>query len=245
MEEKMYSVSEAVRLIGVESHVLRYWEEELGISIQRTKLGHRAYSEQDIATFCRVREWKQKGLQLKAIRLLLEEQDAEGQEFLHSIAYGEQDAAAEAANLQEGAKQCVPEMQPDGVESAAAAGGIGDELQGIDESGDEPQPFREAEREPQFSGEAGSLVYEIISTSETQSDLERGVALLRQMIEEVVAEQNKRLEQELAEQIREDMEALYLQYLQAMREAAASRSREEKRGLTGRLLQKIAEFFRD
>ena len=38
MDEKLYSVSEAVRLIGVESHVLRYWEEELNIPIQRTSL---------------------------------------------------------------------------------------------------------------------------------------------------------------------------------------------------------------
>ena len=41
MDEKLYSVSEAVRLIGVESHVLRYWEEELNNTIQRTILGHR------------------------------------------------------------------------------------------------------------------------------------------------------------------------------------------------------------
>ena len=36
MEEKEYSVSEAVRLIGVESHVLRYWEEELHVPVGRS-----------------------------------------------------------------------------------------------------------------------------------------------------------------------------------------------------------------
>ena len=36
MEERSYQVQEAVRLIGVESHVLRYWEEELGITVGRT-----------------------------------------------------------------------------------------------------------------------------------------------------------------------------------------------------------------
>lgn len=73
MEEKLYSVSEAVRLIGVESHVLRYWEEELEIVIQRTKQGHRIYSAQNIETFRQVKELKEKGIQLKAIRVLLEE----------------------------------------------------------------------------------------------------------------------------------------------------------------------------
>ena len=75
MEEKIYSVSEAVRLVGVESHVLRYWEEELKIPIRRSSQGHRLYSERDIELFGKVREWRQKGLQLKAIRLLLNKED--------------------------------------------------------------------------------------------------------------------------------------------------------------------------
>ena len=53
MEEKEYSVSEAVRLIGVESHVLRYWEEELHVPVGRSTQGHRMYSERDIALFRR------------------------------------------------------------------------------------------------------------------------------------------------------------------------------------------------
>ena len=48
MEERSYQVQEAVRLIGVESHVLRYWEEELGITVGRTKQGYRLYSEENI-----------------------------------------------------------------------------------------------------------------------------------------------------------------------------------------------------
>ncbi len=70
---KEYSVSETVRLVGVESHVLRYWEEELGLEIQRTSQGHRIYTEQDIRMLRRVRELKEKGVQLKGIRILLRE----------------------------------------------------------------------------------------------------------------------------------------------------------------------------
>ena len=72
MDEKEYSVSEAVRLVGVESHVLRYWEEELQVEIRRTAQGHRVYSESNIETFRRVRDLKERGLQLKAIRVLLD-----------------------------------------------------------------------------------------------------------------------------------------------------------------------------
>ena len=84
MSEKEYSVSEAVRLIGVESHVLRYWEEELKVAIRRTGQGHRVYSEEDIEMFRKVKELKEKGIQLKAIRVLLEEETQESQETVFS-----------------------------------------------------------------------------------------------------------------------------------------------------------------
>ena len=77
MEQKEYSVSEAVRLVGVESHVLRYWEEELQIEIRRTSQGHRIYSEQNIEIFRKVRELKEHGLQLKAIRVLLDKSEGD------------------------------------------------------------------------------------------------------------------------------------------------------------------------
>ena len=76
---KEYSVSETVRLVGVESHVLRYWEEELELLIHRNALGHRIYGSRDIELLCRVKEWKEKGLQLKAIRVLLKQTGAAGQ----------------------------------------------------------------------------------------------------------------------------------------------------------------------
>lgn len=72
MGEKEYSVSEAVRLVGVESHVLRYWEEELHVPVGRSAQGHRMYSEHDIELFRRTKELKDCGIQLKAIRLLFE-----------------------------------------------------------------------------------------------------------------------------------------------------------------------------
>lgn len=82
MEERDYSVSEAVRLIGVESHVLRYWEEELQLEIRRNSQGHRIYGKGDIEMFRRVRDLREKGLQLKAIRLLLVSRTgADGQAF--------------------------------------------------------------------------------------------------------------------------------------------------------------------
>ena len=53
------------------SHVLRYWEEELSLSIGRTEMGHRYYTEDDIQLFCCIKELKEQGIQLKELKGLI------------------------------------------------------------------------------------------------------------------------------------------------------------------------------
>lgn len=64
-------ISDAAKEVCVETHVLRYWEEELKLPIKRNELGHRYYTKEDVERFKRIRRMKEKGLQLKAIRSLL------------------------------------------------------------------------------------------------------------------------------------------------------------------------------
>ena len=71
MAETRYIISDAARMINVEPHVLRYWEEELAIEIPRNELGHRYYTEKEIHLFENIRDLKEKGFQLKAIRLII------------------------------------------------------------------------------------------------------------------------------------------------------------------------------
>ena len=42
------SISDAAKEVQVESHVLRYWEDELKLSIHRNELGHRVFTKEDI-----------------------------------------------------------------------------------------------------------------------------------------------------------------------------------------------------
>ena len=82
MNEEYYLIKEASAKIGVESHVLRYWEDELKMDIHRNAMGHRYYTEKDIEVLSKVRDLKKKGLQLKAIRNYLDmrrKQIAEGE----------------------------------------------------------------------------------------------------------------------------------------------------------------------
>ena len=69
--EKCYTVAETVKLTGVKSYVLRYWEDELSLPIRRNELGHRCYTQDDIQLFLNIKELKNRGLQLRAIHDLL------------------------------------------------------------------------------------------------------------------------------------------------------------------------------
>ncbi len=86
MENETYQISEAEQLTGEKAHVLRYWEEELGLSIGRNTMGHRFYTAEDIQIFLSIKELKKKGLHLKAIRELLPKlRQAAGQALQESV----------------------------------------------------------------------------------------------------------------------------------------------------------------
>lgn len=78
MNDTVYYISEASKKVEVEPHVLRYWEDELKLPITRNEMGHRCYTEGDIATLRRIKLLKEQGLQLKAIRMVLQ---GDGQEL--------------------------------------------------------------------------------------------------------------------------------------------------------------------
>lgn len=71
MDEVRYMISDAAKLVGVEAHVLRNWERELQLPISRNEMDQRYYKESDIELFKRVKKLKDKGFQLKAIKLVL------------------------------------------------------------------------------------------------------------------------------------------------------------------------------
>lgn len=80
MSETHYLISDASKKVDVESHVLRYWEEELEMNIPRNEMGHRYYTDFHIRLFKQIKELKEKGYQLKAIKTALAKTlDTEGE----------------------------------------------------------------------------------------------------------------------------------------------------------------------
>ena len=78
MDEVHYLISDASRKVDVEAHVLRYWEEELELGIPRNEMGHRYYTDFHIRLFKQVKNLKEKGYQLKAIKHALEQMKKDG-----------------------------------------------------------------------------------------------------------------------------------------------------------------------
>lgn len=71
MGEVRYMISEASKRVNVETHVLRHWEDELGLEIGRTEMGHRYYTEEDVRLFTCIKELKEQGMLLKELKDLI------------------------------------------------------------------------------------------------------------------------------------------------------------------------------
>ncbi|BBF44506.1 hypothetical protein lbkm_3219 [Lachnospiraceae bacterium KM106-2] len=71
MDDGRYVISEVVKLTKIKSHTIRYWEDELELIIDRDAMGHRIYTDEDVELFLTIKELKDKGFQLKAIKMLL------------------------------------------------------------------------------------------------------------------------------------------------------------------------------
>lgn len=117
MEKVRYMISDAATMAGVESHVLRYWEDELELTIPRNEMGHRYYTRENIQEFQKIKELKEQGYQLKAIRMILHNGGIVPQGM---AADGSQISPAAAAQIPERAKT-APAISIVPHPSAAAA----------------------------------------------------------------------------------------------------------------------------
>lgn len=84
MKKEKYLINEAAKEVHVESHVLRYWEEELELPIGRNEQGHRIYTQEDIDRFIEIKNLKDQGLQLKAVKTVLGQADSEGEDDMRA-----------------------------------------------------------------------------------------------------------------------------------------------------------------
>ena len=112
MSETHYLISDASKKVDVESHVLRYWEEELEMNIPRNEMGHRYYTDFHIRLFKQIKELKEKGYQLKAIKTALAKTlDAKG-ESVASTDILEEDVMTALKECTEQEKRDLEKLDP-------------------------------------------------------------------------------------------------------------------------------------
>lgn len=180
-------ISDAAKEVKVESHVLRYWEEELHLPIKRNELGHRYYTEEDVERFKQIKGMKERGLQLKAIKMILKN--------------GKLDVLTPETQKEE--------YQKDGNqydEEAAGREAAGREAAGT-ETGETETVGTEAER-PE-----GGLAIDIVDSradqvaAESREDKSRRLQwLLQQLIRETLQENNSQLCREIKESVVKELD---------------------------------------
>ena len=112
MSETHYLISDASKKVDVESHVLRYWEEELEMNIPRNEMGPRYYTDFHIRRFKQIKELKEKGYQLKAIKAALAKTlDAEGESVAPTDIL-EEDVVSALRECAEQEKKDLEKMDP-------------------------------------------------------------------------------------------------------------------------------------
>lgn len=115
MAEIHYLISDASKKVDVESHVLRYWEEELELEIPRNEMGHRYYTEFHIRLFRQIKELKEKGYQLKAIKHALDKMVGAIEEVVVSDDIMEEDMKAalkDSDNKHNGGETGIRKLEP-------------------------------------------------------------------------------------------------------------------------------------
>ena len=184
MEKVRYMISDAANIVHVESHVLRYWEDELELNIPRNEMGHRYYTKENIAEFQRIKELKEQGYQLKAIRMIVHNGPIEGLTAEAPIPVGQ-------APLSAGAAAAIPQpVQPVAAQPAAVA-------QPVQPAAPQQLPVKTTAESPQSilnntdkMAQFTELMTEIVGKALAANNEELGQSISEEVGKQVIKEMN-------------------------------------------------------
>ena len=75
-DQKYFSIGEASNLLGVKDHILRYWEKAFKkyFAVKRIS-NRRMFQKSDLVIFLKIKDLSERGLNVKAIKKVLEDGD--------------------------------------------------------------------------------------------------------------------------------------------------------------------------
>ena len=215
-------ISDAAKEVQVESHVLRYWEEELHLPIHRNELGHRYYTKEDVERFKQIKGMKERGLQLKAIKMILKDGKID-------VMLPEDEKEALKRQEEERDRQARQERGEEGESGETAYNGGKTEAGAVgSDGGNTNVALNVAERE-----ERGMV-------AESREEKARRLQwLLQQLIRDTLQENNKELSREIRESVVKELD--YQFRMQEERDEERDHKREERDELH---YQKLDELLR-
>ena len=225
MVKNYYLISDAAKLVNVESHVLRYWEEELKLPIKRNELGHRYYTEKDVERFREIKELKEQGFQLKAIRMFLKD----GKLSVEPVQVAEAALMDQAKGSEGHAKADSEKHAQEGSEKQEKA--VSEEQ--IVTGGAKQAKTGNAQQVEKLFPE------KVTGITEKEEKARRLQWLLQQMIAQTLQENNQELCRDLKESVAKELD--YQFRLQEQREDARE---EEKSKRQEEYYQKLDELLR-
>lgn len=235
MTQEFYTISDAAKMVQVEAHVLRYWEEELKLPITRNEMGYRAYSREDIEQLKRIKKWKEQGLQLKAIRLMLSEDGIKlsvPQEVI-------KEALALKENREEKAKNIAGRETADETcilsqKHRKDFAGAGENNRAKDEKSETEEEVKQGQERGGEHDKGEKDTYSLSRVEETgmQEKNYRLQLMLHNLVSEAVRENNRELKEDIREVVLKELDFQFRQQEELAEE------REERR------LQKEEEHYR-
>ena len=212
MEKVRYMISDAANIVHVESHVLRYWEDELELNIPRNEMGHRYYTKENIAEFQRIKELKEQGYQLKAIRMIVHNGPIEGLTAEAPIPVGQaplsagaaaaipqpvQPVAAQSAAVAQPVQQSVQPVQPVAAQPAAVAQPVQQSVQPVQSAAPQQLPVKTTAESPQSilnntdkMAQFTELMTEIVGKALAANNEELGQSISEEVGKQVIKEMN-------------------------------------------------------
>jgi DNA-binding transcriptional MerR regulator len=237
MKEKRYFISDAAKELEVESHVLRYWEEELNLDIPRNEMGHRYYREEEIQMFTCIKELKARGFQLKTIKQILTElQEGKGEatrklEEIKEEERREQMGRSQGNEMADKSgtdKKKEERRTEESVEEAAAAREVLDNVVPI-----HTQSFQEVRTDhEQRLQEFEEIMGRIVGQAMRENSHFLGVEVSEQVSGTVVKEMDYlfRLQEEREEKRFQNLDHTIRQYQKVKRETATPRMQTKSKG---------------
>lgn len=185
-------------MVGVEPHVLRYWEEEMCLKIERNNQGKRCYTPDNVEQLRRIKYWKDKGMQLKAVKEVME-----GEMGAKTGVTGGMSASPGWTDFLK-----ADIKQEDGMESG--------------------ESDREIWEEAQEVGETERISCDLITVENPSDSVKRFEEILDGIIGQALERNNEKLIQEICDAILREMEDKMEERLEELLQRAALRDMVEE-----------------